>query len=106
MNNMKLDARWMSPFERDDERYWILRPSDHTEDGLFWAGPDAARPVFWLAMEESPAEVRGALVLAEIQRHRAASALRRRKRLRGLDRLAEVLVVGRVRTRNRRNRTT
>jgi hypothetical protein len=35
----------LSPFTRDDPRYWELgRPADHTPAGLFVDGPDEAIP--------------------------------------------------------------
>lgn len=35
----------MSPFTRDDARYWRSQPADHNEAGFFIGGPEAAAPI-------------------------------------------------------------
>jgi hypothetical protein len=34
----------MSPFTRDDSRYWRSQPADHNEAGFFVHGPQEATP--------------------------------------------------------------
>jgi len=35
----------MSPFTRDDARYWRSQPADHNQAGFFIGGPEAAAPI-------------------------------------------------------------